>query len=191
MTNIRRWYVFLVSAIALQTVAWAIITLLRNLLVPGLNPASGGVSFAAEVVAFQIAVIVIGLPIYVVHWLWAGRLAESDREERIAKITVDRKNKWAAEAKKAALEEQQRQEDSQINAANPLKKQVDLLFVKLTLDEQKAVARAAVFYFATGDKWNERKATQDDMLRLLIEGANLILQEKRERQVKALDNGRI
>ncbi|MBK8899671.1 MAG: DUF3842 family protein [Anaerolineaceae bacterium] len=86
MTNIRRWYIFLVNAISLQAVAWAVITLLRNLLVPGLGPGSGFVSFDARAVALQIAIIVIGLPIYLVHWLWAERLAVRDRGERSAEL---------------------------------------------------------------------------------------------------------
>jgi len=84
MINIRRWYIFLVSAISLQAVAWAVITLLRNLLVPGLGAGSGVVSFDARAVALQIAIIVIGLPIYLAHWLWAERLAARDRDERRA-----------------------------------------------------------------------------------------------------------
>ena len=54
MSSIRRGYIYLVSAISLQAVAWAIIALLRNLFVFGIDPVA---------VAFQIAVIVIGLPV--------------------------------------------------------------------------------------------------------------------------------
>jgi hypothetical protein len=82
MTNIRRWYIFLVSAVSLQAVTWAIITLLRNLLVPSLGAGGGTVSFDASAVALQIAIIVIGLPVYLAHWLWAERLAVRDGQER-------------------------------------------------------------------------------------------------------------
>jgi hypothetical protein len=82
MTNIRRWYIFLVSAVSLQAVTWAIITLLRNLLVPALGAGGSTVSFDASAVALQIAIIVIGLPLYLAHWLWAERLAVRDSQER-------------------------------------------------------------------------------------------------------------
>lgn len=73
MVTVRRWYIFLVCAVSLQSVTWAVITLLQDLLT------SGG-SVAA--IAFQIAVIVIGLPLFLVHWLWAGSLARRDLDER-------------------------------------------------------------------------------------------------------------
>ena len=74
MDNIRRTYVSLVSLISLQVVAWALIWLVRDLLPPGR-------SASIEDTALQIALIVIGLPIYLVHWLWAQRLAKRDPEE--------------------------------------------------------------------------------------------------------------
>lgn len=73
MVTVRRWYIFLVCAVSLQSVVWAIIALLRNLLMP-----SGEAPITA--IAFQLAIIVIGLPIFLVHWLWAQRLAVSDQE---------------------------------------------------------------------------------------------------------------
>jgi len=74
MDNIRRAYIYLVSLISLQVVAWALIWFLRDLLPPG-----GSTSI--EDTALQIALIVIGLPVYLVHWLWAQRLAKRDAEE--------------------------------------------------------------------------------------------------------------
>lgn len=67
----------LVATIALQAVAWAVINLLENVLGVWGSP-------SAEGMAFQIAVIVIGLPVYLIHWLWAQRLAAGEREERAA-----------------------------------------------------------------------------------------------------------
>jgi hypothetical protein len=72
MAATRRWYIYLVCAISLQAVAWAIIALLRNLL--------GSQSTVS--IAFKIAVILVGLPIFLVHWLWAQRLAAGDPDER-------------------------------------------------------------------------------------------------------------
>ncbi len=75
MATVRRWYMFLVSAISLQAVAWAVIALFRDLLTPDYQA-------PIEATAFQIAVIIVGLPIYLAHWLWAQRLAGRDMEER-------------------------------------------------------------------------------------------------------------
>ncbi|WP_129629843.1 DUF5671 domain-containing protein [Candidatus Oscillochloris fontis] len=79
MSNIRRWYILLVTTISLHAIAWAVIALLRNVL---------GVwgDLSTEGVAFQVAVLVIGLPIFLIHWLWAQRLAAADPEERGAAL---------------------------------------------------------------------------------------------------------
>lgn len=76
MNAARRWYIYLVCAISLQAVTWAVIALLRNLLARG----GGGVTS----IAFQIATILIALPIFLVHWLWAQRLAAREVSEREA-----------------------------------------------------------------------------------------------------------
>ncbi|HLB50475.1 MAG TPA: DUF5671 domain-containing protein [Anaerolineales bacterium] len=75
MVTVRRWYVFLVCAVSLQSVTWAVIALLRNLFISGRGA-------PVTAIAFQIAVIVIGLPVFLVHWLWAQRLAGQDTDER-------------------------------------------------------------------------------------------------------------
>ncbi len=74
MTLLRRSYVFLASAVALQAVTWSLVSVIRNLAEGGGGP--------QEALAFQIAVVVIGLPIYLFHWRWAERLAASSDEER-------------------------------------------------------------------------------------------------------------
>ena len=79
MGSVRRWYLFLVATISLQSVTWAVIELLRNVL--GVWGAR-----STEAIAFQVAVIVIGLPVFLIHWLWAQRLAASDPEERSAPL---------------------------------------------------------------------------------------------------------
>src|SRR5512145_1665542 len=74
MVTVRRWYMFLVCLISLQAVVWAVIALLRNVLM------SAGSSVADT--ASQIAVIIIGLPIFLAHWLWAQKIAQKDSDER-------------------------------------------------------------------------------------------------------------
>lgn len=55
MISIRRTYVFLVSAISLQAITWALIVLLQGLVPPGPTP-------PITTLALLIAVLVIGLP---------------------------------------------------------------------------------------------------------------------------------
>jgi hypothetical protein len=75
MVTVRRWYIYLVCAVSLQSVTWAVIALGRNLLIQTRTP---DVAF----IAFQIAVIVIGLPLYLAHWLWVARLVRQTADER-------------------------------------------------------------------------------------------------------------
>jgi len=77
MSNVRRWYTYIVSFISLQAVVWAIIALLRNLIIFGIDPLA---------VAFQLSVIIIGLPVFLVHWLWGQRLVAKSEEERGATL---------------------------------------------------------------------------------------------------------
>lgn len=71
----RRLYIYAVAAISLHAVSWSLITLLQGLFFTRLetDPAA---------IAFQLAVIVIGLPVFLGHWLWAQRLAGRDRAEQ-------------------------------------------------------------------------------------------------------------
>jgi hypothetical protein len=75
MTNVRRWYVYLVCAITINAVVWSVITLLRNLFIPGMDA-------PVTALAFEIAVIIIALPIYLIHWLWAQRTTAREVDER-------------------------------------------------------------------------------------------------------------
>jgi hypothetical protein len=81
MSGIRRWYIYLVSLISLQALTWAIISLLRNVFVYGRR---NGISFETESLSWQIAIIIVTLPLFLVHWLWAQRLAQRDNEEQDA-----------------------------------------------------------------------------------------------------------
>ncbi|MFN2103811.1 MAG: DUF5671 domain-containing protein, partial [Candidatus Promineifilaceae bacterium] len=82
MSSFRRWYFYVVSAISLQAVTWAAIALLRNLLVPLAQRAGLVFSPQAESVAFEISVILIGLPMFLLHWRWAGRESGQNTDGR-------------------------------------------------------------------------------------------------------------
>lgn len=70
----RRAYVYLASGIALQAATWAAIWLLRGVL---------GVIDPPDVslVAFEIAVLVVTLPVWALHWAWSGRLVAASADE--------------------------------------------------------------------------------------------------------------
>ncbi len=70
MTTVRRWYLFAVCAVSLQAVAWAVIWLLRGILLPDLLA-------GPELFSVQIAIVVIGLPIFLWHWSRARAEARS------------------------------------------------------------------------------------------------------------------
>ncbi len=75
MGSIKWWYVYLVSAITLNAVAWAVISLVRELTIRQLET-------PVEALALMIATIIVGLPLYLVHWLWAQRNAARNQEDR-------------------------------------------------------------------------------------------------------------
>jgi len=75
MSTPRRLYVYAVSAITIQAVTHALIALLRNLIVTELDP-------ERSAIAFQIAVIIIALGMFLPHWLWGLRTARKETEER-------------------------------------------------------------------------------------------------------------
>ncbi|MBW8012440.1 MAG: DUF3842 family protein [Chloroflexi bacterium] len=79
MGNARRWYIYITSAISLQAVTWAVISVARSLFTRGIR--SG-----REFIAMQIAVIIIALPVFLVHWLWAQRSASENKSEKSAII---------------------------------------------------------------------------------------------------------
>ncbi len=79
MINIRRIYVYLVSAITLQSVVWAIIALVRNL-------TERNLANSTSEIALPVAMILVGLPLVLVHWLWAQRSAARDQTERASPI---------------------------------------------------------------------------------------------------------
>lgn len=75
MVTVRRVYILLVAGISLQALTWASIALVRDLLPFGLQ-------VPVTTIALEIAILIVALPFFLVHWLWAQRLAARDEEER-------------------------------------------------------------------------------------------------------------
>lgn len=80
MLTVRRIYLYLVAAISLIGVTWAVIGLARLILSEGIG--QGQIIGLAS----ALAIIIVGLPIYLFHWLMAQRLAGQDEAERGALI---------------------------------------------------------------------------------------------------------
>jgi len=79
MRTIRRLYFYLVALISLEVVLWGIIGLLRSIL-------SNPVGSAADMLARALALILVGVPVFLFHWLWVQRAASRDPEEQGAML---------------------------------------------------------------------------------------------------------
>lgn len=76
MQTVRRIYLYLVAAISLTVVTWSVIGLARLVLSEGIGP--GQIIGLATL----LAAIIVGLPIFLFHWLMAQRQATQKAEER-------------------------------------------------------------------------------------------------------------
>lgn len=74
MSTIRNWYIYLVSALTASVMAWAAISLLRDLTVVESSPPLA--------IASKVAALIVALPIFVIHARWAQRVAASEETER-------------------------------------------------------------------------------------------------------------
>jgi uncharacterized membrane protein len=79
MKSIRRLYFYLVALISIEVVLWGLVGLLRSIVDETI---SGG----ADALAQALALILVGVPIFLVHWLWAQRAAARDEEEKTATL---------------------------------------------------------------------------------------------------------
>lgn len=80
MLTVRRVYLYLVAAISLVVVTWSIIGLVRLILSEGIG--RGQITGLAT----WLAAIIVGLPIFLFHWLTAQRFAAGDEEERASVV---------------------------------------------------------------------------------------------------------
>ena len=79
MKSIRRLYFYLVAFISIEVVLWGLILLLRSILD---DKVSGGVDDLAQ----ALALIFVGVPIFLIHWLWVQRASDREDEEKIASL---------------------------------------------------------------------------------------------------------
>ena len=79
MKSIRRLYFYLVALISIEVVIWGLVGLLRSIVD---QTVSGG----ADALAQALALILVGVPIFLVHWLWAQRASAGDEDEKEATL---------------------------------------------------------------------------------------------------------
>jgi len=79
MKSIRRLYFYLVAFISIEVVVWGLVGLLRSTVD---KTVSGG----ADALAQALALILVGVPIFLIHWLWAQRTSAQDDEEKEATL---------------------------------------------------------------------------------------------------------
>ena len=83
MQNIRRVYLYAVTLISLEVIVWGSIGLLRSALSEG-DVGGGGASRLAG----ALALILVGIPVFLVHWRLAQNSALRDQEDRLARVRV-------------------------------------------------------------------------------------------------------
>ena len=79
MKSIRRLYFYLVAFISIEVVLWGLVSLLRSMV-------DDVISGSADTLAQALALILVGVPIFLIHWLWAQRVSARDEEEKTASI---------------------------------------------------------------------------------------------------------
>lgn len=80
MKTIRRLYFYLVAIISLEVVIWGVISLLRSI-INGRDVVNG-----TETLAQALALIFVGVPIFLFHWLWSQNTSAKDDEEKNASL---------------------------------------------------------------------------------------------------------
>jgi hypothetical protein len=79
MKTIRRLYFYAIALISLEVVLWGLINLLRTALTGDIVP-------GVETLARALALILVGVPIFFLHWTWVQRTAQRDEEEHAATL---------------------------------------------------------------------------------------------------------
>ena len=79
MKSIRRLYFYLVAFISIEVVLWGLVGLLRSI-------AEDTLSGGADALAQALALILVGVPIFLIHWMWVQRASARDEEEKTATL---------------------------------------------------------------------------------------------------------
>ena len=79
MKTIRRLYFYAVAFISFEVVLWGLIGLLRSIF-------GTHITNSAEALARALSLILVGVPIFLIHWLWAQRASAREGEEKSASL---------------------------------------------------------------------------------------------------------
>jgi hypothetical protein len=79
MKSIRRLYFYLVAFISIEIVLWGLVGLLRSIV-------NKTVSGGADALAQALALVLVGVPIFLIHWSWVQRASASEQEEKTASL---------------------------------------------------------------------------------------------------------
>ncbi|MEW6239305.1 MAG: DUF5671 domain-containing protein [Chloroflexota bacterium] len=79
MRTVRRLYFYAVAFITLEVVLWGLINLLRSIV-------QRDVLSTGDTLAQALALILVGVPIFALHWIWAQRASATDVEEHSASL---------------------------------------------------------------------------------------------------------
>lgn len=80
MKTIRRLYFYAVALISLETVVWGVIGLLRSII------DRNAIVDGAYALAQALSLILVGVPIFLFHWIWAQNVSAKDDEEKTATL---------------------------------------------------------------------------------------------------------
>lgn len=80
MRTVRRLYFYAVSLVSLEVVLWGLIGLLRSAITPNL------VGFGPERLAQALSLILVGVPVFWIHWSVAQRNAREDTDEHASGV---------------------------------------------------------------------------------------------------------
>ncbi|NJN80497.1 MAG: hypothetical protein HC797_08505 [Anaerolineales bacterium] len=80
MKTIRRLYFYAVAFISMEVVLWGIIGLLRSIF------NNNEITSGATTLAQALSLILVGVPIFLFHWLWSQNVSAKDEEEKSASL---------------------------------------------------------------------------------------------------------
>jgi hypothetical protein len=80
MNTIKRLYIYAVAFISFEVVLWGMIELLRSMV------AGTDISATASRLAGALSLILVGMPVFLIHWFIAQRGASAEIEERSARL---------------------------------------------------------------------------------------------------------
>ncbi len=80
MKTVRRLYFYAIAFISFEVVLWGLIGLIRSIVNPDL------ITDNAQALATALSLILVGVPIFLIHWLWAQRVSAREEEEKTATL---------------------------------------------------------------------------------------------------------